>query len=52
MIAQGRTTEEMARQLGVSINTIRDHVRHILLKLHAVDRAHAVAIAMREGLIR
>jgi DNA-binding NarL/FixJ family response regulator len=52
MIAQGRATEDIARQLEVSPETIRKHVRSILLNLNAVDRAHAVAIAMREGLLR
>lgn len=52
LIAAGRTTDQIAEQLGVSRNTIRDHVRMILLKFNVSDRAHAVALAMREGLIR
>jgi LuxR family transcriptional regulator, maltose regulon positive regulatory protein len=52
LIAQGQTTGEIASQLGVTPNTVRDHIRLILAKLHARDRAHAVAIAMREGLLR
>jgi two-component system, NarL family, response regulator LiaR len=52
MIAQGRSTEEIARQLGVSANTIKKHVDLILLNLGAVNRTHAAVIAMREGLLR
>jgi DNA-binding CsgD family transcriptional regulator len=52
MISQGRSTEEIARQFGVSVATVRYHMRAILAKLHANDRAHALAIAMREGLLR
>jgi DNA-binding CsgD family transcriptional regulator len=52
LIAQGSTTAEMGRLLGVSPNTVRGHILAILAKLGARDRAHAVAIAMREGLLR
>jgi DNA-binding CsgD family transcriptional regulator len=52
LIAEGKTTDEIAGQLGVSRNTIRDHIRMILAKLNARDRAHAVAIALREGLMQ
>ena len=51
MIAKGRTTARIAQELGISTNTVRSHVRMILATLDAKDRAHAVAIAMREGLI-
>lgn len=51
MIAKGSTTEEIARQLHISTNTVRSHVRLILATLNANDRAHAVGIAMRDGLI-
>jgi DNA-binding CsgD family transcriptional regulator len=52
MIAQGRTTDEIGRQLDISKYTVRDHMLSIFTKLNAVNRAHAVAVAMREGLLR
>jgi DNA-binding NarL/FixJ family response regulator len=52
MSAQGRSMAEIARQLGVSVNTVKKHVELILLNLGAVNRMHAIAIAMREGLLR
>jgi DNA-binding NarL/FixJ family response regulator len=52
LIAQGLATDEIGLRLKVSKNTVRGYVRVILLKLGAKDRAHAVAIAMREGLLR
>ena len=42
---RGLTTTEMARDLYVSENTVKTHVRHILAKLKARNRAEAVAKA-------
>jgi DNA-binding NarL/FixJ family response regulator len=52
LIAQGCTNNEIGRQMAVSPNTISHHIRVILQKLNARDRAHAVAIAMRESILR
>lgn len=49
--SEGRTTDEIALKMGVSRNTVRSHRVLIFAKLGAKDRAHAVAIAMREGLL-
>ena len=51
LVARGATTEEIAAELFVSRNTVRSHVRHIMDKLGARNRAHAVAIAFSAGLI-
>jgi DNA-binding CsgD family transcriptional regulator len=51
-IAVGHTNAEIARCLRVSEDTVKTHVRRIFSRLGARDRAHAVAIAMRGGLIR
>jgi DNA-binding CsgD family transcriptional regulator len=45
------STRELARQLGVSENTVKFHVRNILDKLHLHNRAQAVAFALRSGLV-
>jgi DNA-binding CsgD family transcriptional regulator len=52
MMAQARSMEEMSRPLGISVNTVKYHVREILAKLNAKNRGHALVIAMREGLLR
>ncbi len=46
-----RTNEEMASSLYVSVNTLKTHVRHIYVKLDAVDRDHAVERAAQLGLL-
>jgi DNA-binding NarL/FixJ family response regulator len=45
LMCAGRTTEEMAEELVLSIETIRSHVKHILAKLGARSRAEAVEMA-------
>lgn len=50
-IAVGKTDWEISIILGVSEKAIAKHVCNIRLKLGAVNRAHAVAEAFREGLI-
>jgi len=50
-VAYGASTREVADQLGISANTVKTHVERIFEKLEANDRAQAVAIAVRRGLI-
>jgi len=46
-IAGGSTNKHVAHKLGISEQTIKNHVSAILRKLNANDRAHAVALAIR-----
>jgi two-component system response regulator DegU len=46
-IASGNTNKQVAYVLGISEQTIKNHVSAILRKLNANDRAHAVALAIR-----
>ena len=50
-VAEGNTNKQIAYTLGISEQTIKTHVSAILRKLNANDRAHAVALAMRNGWI-
>jgi len=51
-IANGNTNKQIASILSISEQTIKNHVSAILRKLTANDRAHAVVLAMRRGLIK
>lgn len=51
LVARGDTNAEIARQLGVSENTAKFHMKNILQKLHARNRAEVVAFALSSGLI-
>jgi DNA-binding NarL/FixJ family response regulator len=52
LIAAGRANKEIAAELGVSEDTIKRHVSHILEKLDVNDRAQATAQAIRRGIIK
>jgi two-component system response regulator DegU len=50
-IAEGNSNKRIAIILGISEQTIKNHVSAILRKLNANDRAHAVFLAIRNGWI-
>jgi DNA-binding NarL/FixJ family response regulator len=50
-LASGSSTEKVAAELYVSVNTVRSHVRRILEKLGAHSKLEAVAIAVRDGIL-
>jgi two-component system response regulator DegU len=50
-VAYGATTKEVAHDLGISPHTVKTHLERIFEKLGANDRAQAVAIALRKGLV-
>jgi DNA-binding NarL/FixJ family response regulator len=51
LLADGESTSVAAQQLGLSEETVKTHTKNILARLAARNRAHAVAIALRESLI-
>ncbi len=50
-LACGVSNQEIARQLHISVNTVRSHVSSILSKLRLSNRAQAVRYALEQGLI-
>lgn len=50
-VAQGYGNKTIALVLGISEQTIKNHITSILRKLTANDRTHAVVLALRHGLI-
>ena len=51
LLADGMSNADVAQRLFISQETVKSHVRHILTKLEADTRTHAVAIALREAII-
>ena len=50
-IALGLSNREIGRSLGISIETVKEHVQNILRKVDANDRTQAAVWAVRRGLI-
>jgi DNA-binding NarL/FixJ family response regulator len=50
LIAQGKSNQEIARELYLTIKTVRNHASNIFLKLQVADRAQAVIRAREAGL--
>lgn len=51
LVAGGRSNKQIARELGITERTVKFHVTSILNKLGAENRAQAVAVAARRGLL-
>lgn len=49
-MARGRSNAEIAAQLGISENTVKNHVRAIMERLQAPSRTAAVVVALQTGL--
>lgn len=50
-IGAGATTRGVANLMGISPETVEDHKRRIFSKLGAQNKSHAVAVALRRGLL-
>jgi DNA-binding CsgD family transcriptional regulator len=50
-VAAGMSNKVIARELKISVETTKSHMRSILMKFDAANRTHAVAIALRLGLL-
>ena len=51
-ITRGLSDKDIARQLGISVPMVKEHVNATFEKLGAANRAEAVAIAMRKHLLK
>ena len=51
LMAEGASNKMIARQLGISVHTVKFHVGSLLDKLDATGRTDAVAHAARRGVI-
>ena len=51
LLATGQPNKQIARRLGISEKTVRNHVSHMYEKLQIYDRSQAVLYAVRKGLV-
>ena len=50
MIMDGLSNEAISERLGIDIETVKQHVKHMLRKLHVEDRTQAALLALRTNL--
>ena len=51
LVSDGLANRVIGNSLFISVQTVKSHLEHILAKLGASSRTHAVAIGIRRGLI-
>ncbi|MET0934751.1 MAG: response regulator transcription factor [Luteibacter sp.] len=50
-VAAGLENKQIAQRLGISAETVKEHMSRVMAKLHASNRAHALAIALARGFL-
>ena len=50
-LTMGNSNKEIGTHLGISENTVKLHITHIMQKLRAKDRTHVASIALQQGLV-
>lgn len=50
-LALGLSNKEIGRSLSISVETVKEHVQHLLRKIEATDRTQAAVWAVRKGLV-
>ncbi len=51
-VSHGMTNPMVAEHLGLALDTVKTHAKHVQAKLKAKNRTHAACIALREGVIK
>jgi two-component system nitrate/nitrite response regulator NarL len=51
LVAQGKSNKEIAAAIAIAENTVKNHLKNILEKLHLENRVQAATYALREGLV-
>ena len=52
LVADGMSNDEMAKRLGISYESVKVHMKHLLFKFEAKDRTELVAAAIRGGFVK
>lgn len=52
LIAEGKSNQEIADELFITLKTVKTHVSNILAKLEVEDRTQAAIYAFKHGLVK
>lgn len=52
LVADGMSNDEMAKRLGISYESVKVHMKHLLFKFEAKDRTELVSAAIRRGFVK
>lgn len=52
LLVRGKTNKEIAHELGISIDSVKQHITNLRVKLDAADRTQAAVEAIRRGIIQ
>ncbi len=50
-LVKGNSNKEIGTLLGISENTVKIHITHIMAKLRAKDRTHVASLAIQKGIV-
>lgn len=51
MVAEGRSNAEVAHELDLTVQTVKNHVSGAMRSLNAYNRTHAVVLAIHHGFL-
>jgi len=51
LVARGLSNSEIGKEMGISAATAKNHIQHIMSKLGAADRTHAVVLSLKQGFL-
>lgn len=51
LLANGQTNRQIAEELSISAETVKEHVKHLLTKIGVADRTQAAVWAVRHGML-
>lgn len=51
LVAEGMTNGQIGKELNLSVTTVSSHLRRLYARIGANDRAHAVLLALRAGVL-
>ena len=52
LLATGLSNEQIAVRMGISVDGVKMHIKHLLVKFDAISRTHLASIALKRGFVK